>query len=84
MKALLQKKTSCLSGDHNRLLMRSVSQLGTSPVRSQLPTRIWVEVVSGLMSAALLGLTIIFPDWMEVLFGLAPDAGDGSTEWGLP
>ena len=22
-------------------------------------------------------------DWLEVLFGLAPDAGDGSVEWGM-
>ncbi|MBB5318085.1 hypothetical protein HDF09_002771 [Edaphobacter lichenicola] len=83
MKLLLQKKTSCLSGDHNRLLMQPVCEPGTRPVRNRLPKRIWVEIVLGLMSAALLSLTILLPDWMEVLFGLAPDAGDGSAEWGV-
>jgi hypothetical protein len=43
----------------------------------------WVEVAMGLMSASFLALTILLPDWMEVLFTVAPDAGDGSAEWGL-
>ena len=36
-----------------------------------------------LFSATLLALTVVLPDWLEVLFGLAPDAGDGSVEWGM-
>ncbi len=36
-----------------------------------------------LLSATLLALTLVMPDWLEVLFGLAPDAGDGSAEWGM-
>jgi hypothetical protein len=52
-------------------------------MQNRLLTRFWVEMVLGLMSAALLALTIDVPDWMEVLFGLAPDAGDGSAEWAL-
>jgi len=45
--------------------------------------RIWVEIVLGLMSASLLALAILLPDWMEVLLGFAPDAGDGSAERGV-
>jgi hypothetical protein len=52
-------------------------------MQNRLLTRFWVEMVLGLMSAALLTLMIVVPDWIEVLFGLAPDAGDGSAEWGL-
>ncbi len=52
-------------------------------MQNRLLTRFWVEMVLGLMSAALLALTIVVPDWMEVLFGFAPDAGDGSAEWAL-
>jgi hypothetical protein len=49
----------------------------------RLPTRFWVEMGLALFSAALLALTLVMPDWLEVLFGLAPDAGDGSVEWGM-
>jgi hypothetical protein len=49
----------------------------------ELPARFWTEAALGLVSAALLALTLAVPDWIELLFGLAPDAGDGSAEWGL-
>jgi uncharacterized membrane protein YccC len=49
----------------------------------RLPTRFWVEIGLALFSATLLALTLVMPDWLEVLFGLAPDAGDGSVEWGM-
>jgi hypothetical protein len=52
-------------------------------MQNRLPVRFWVAMVLGLTSATLLALTIVLPDWMEVLFGVAPDAGDGSAEWGL-
>jgi hypothetical protein len=37
----------------------------------------------GLISAMVLALTVLMPDWIERLFGSAPDAGDGTTEWTL-
>jgi len=52
-------------------------------MQNRLPVRFWVAVVFGVISAILLALTIVVPHWMEVLFGFAPDAGDGSAEWGL-
>jgi len=82
MKVSRQKKTAHLYANHNQLLMRTSYQPGSS-MQNRLPTRIWVETALGLMSAALLALTIVLPDWIELLFGSAPDAGDGSTEWGL-
>jgi hypothetical protein len=82
MKVSQQKKTACLYDDHNHLLMRTSDQPGTF-MQKRLPTRIWVEAALGLMSAALLALTILLPDWIELLFGSAPDAGDGSTEYGV-
>ena len=36
-----------------------------------------------LMSAVLSLLTATDPQWLERLTGMSPDAGDGSTEWGL-
>jgi hypothetical protein len=77
-----QKKTARLSGDHSHVPRRMSYRPGTS-MQNRLPAKIWVEIALGMISASLLALTILLPDWMEVLFGLAPDAGDGSTEWGL-
>lgn len=33
--------------------------------------------------AALAVLTLIVPDWIEVVFGVEPDAGSGSLEWAI-
>lgn len=82
MKVLLQRNSARLPDDHNRLTRRTSYPPGTS-TQNRLPTGMWVEVAMGLMSASFLALTILLPDWMEVLFTVAPDAGDGSAEWGL-
>jgi hypothetical protein len=52
-------------------------------MRRSLPTRFWVEVALGVASGALTALTITWTDWIELIFGIEPDGGDGSTEWGL-
>jgi hypothetical protein len=49
-------------------------------MQKRLLAKFWLEVALALISAALLALTIVAPDWMEGLFGAAPDAGDGSAE----
>ena len=51
-------------------------------MKSRLPLRFWVEASLGAASAAVFALTLVWPDWIERSVGLAPDAGDGSTEWG--
>ena len=83
MKLLLQKETSCASGEHNRFLTGPACQAGAPPVPKRLPARIWVELMLGLISAVSLTLAIVLPNWMELLFRLAPDAGDGSAERGF-
>ena len=45
--------------------------------------RFWYEAGLGAAAAALLLLTAVVPDWIEVAFGFEPDAGDGSFEWVL-
>jgi hypothetical protein len=82
MKVLLPRKSIPVPDVRKRALRRPPNQPGKS-TQSRLLTTIWVQVVLGLISATLLVLTILLPDWMEVLFGFAPDAGDGSAEWGL-
>lgn len=83
MKLLLQKKSSAVSREQNRFLTGPVCRPETPPVRGRLPARVWVELALGLTSSALLALALLSPHWMELLFGLAPDAGDGSAEYGL-
>lgn len=49
------------------------------PVRK----RFWAEVFLGSVSAVLLVVTLIRPDWIEVAFGVEPDSGSGALEWGI-
>ena len=45
--------------------------------------RFRVETGMGLVGAALLVLTIIRKDWIEVLFNIDPDHYSGSAEWAI-
>ena len=43
--------------------------------------RVRIEVaVSALLGAATI-LTAVWPDWIEGLFGVDPDGGNGTVEW---
>jgi MFS superfamily sulfate permease-like transporter len=45
--------------------------------------RFWAEVVLGVLSAALLILTTAWPDWIESVFRVDPDGGNGALEWAV-
>jgi ABC-type thiamin/hydroxymethylpyrimidine transport system permease subunit len=47
----------------------------------RLRRRLRIEVVLALVSAVLCVLTLVFPQWIEELTGLEPDAGSGALEW---
>jgi ABC-type thiamin/hydroxymethylpyrimidine transport system permease subunit len=47
----------------------------------RLRARVRIEVVLAVISAALCALTLVFPEWIEELTGLEPDAGSGALEW---
>lgn len=51
----------------------------SKPVRS----RFWVECALALISGNLAVLTLLWPNWIELIFGVEPDGGDGSLEWVL-
>ena len=46
------------------------------------PLRSWLEMAVGGLSALVFAATMVWPDWIERLVGVEPDAGDGSAEWG--
>jgi hypothetical protein len=42
--------------------------------------RFWAEALSALATAVLTVVTVVVPDWIEAVFGAAPDDGSGLTE----
>jgi hypothetical protein len=47
------------------------------------PLRFWIDGALGVFSTVMLVMTVTMPDWIERIWGLDPDGGDGSVEWGL-
>jgi hypothetical protein len=45
--------------------------------------RFWIEAALALLTAGLLVFTLISREWIELLFGVDPDGGDGSLEWAI-
>ncbi|MDX3803172.1 ABC transporter permease [Streptomyces sp. AK04-3B] len=43
--------------------------------------RFWAEIALGTLSGLLFLITLIWRDWIEMLFGVEPDAGSGAVEW---
>jgi len=43
--------------------------------------RFWVEVGLAVVSAILFLATIVWRDWIEIVFRVDPDHGNGSFEW---
>jgi hypothetical protein len=48
---------------------------------TELPRRFWVEVGLAVFSAFLILLTLVWKDWIEIVFRVDPDHGNGSFEW---
>ncbi len=42
-----------------------------------------LESAAAVVCAVLAAASAVWPDWIERLTGMAPDAGDGGAEWGL-
>jgi hypothetical protein len=43
--------------------------------------RFWVESALAAVSVFLVLLTLVWKDWIEEIFGVDPDHGNGSLEW---
>lgn len=44
-------------------------------------TRFWIEVTLATLSGIFFLMTVLWRDWIEIIFGIDPDNGDGSAEW---
>ena len=49
--------------------------------RRRLGLLFWVEAVASAVGTFLGLLTIVWHDWIEGVFGVDPDHGNGSAEW---
>jgi hypothetical protein len=45
--------------------------------------RFWLEAVLGLACFILMIITLISREWIEILFGIDPDGGNGTVEWAI-
>jgi undecaprenyl pyrophosphate phosphatase UppP len=48
---------------------------------AELRVRFWVESVFASVTGVLAVVTIFWHDWIEAVFGVDPDHGNGSAEW---
>src|SRR5713101_4167516 len=57
----------------------SAGKPGESP--KVLRSRFWAEIGLGLASALFAVLTLLWRDWVEIVFRVDPDHHSGSLEW---
>ena len=46
-------------------------------------TRFWIEAGLAALTAILFVVTLISREWIEAIFKVDPDGGDGSLEWAI-
>jgi hypothetical protein len=52
-------------------------------MKQQLRPLFWVEALLALGNAMLLVMTLLWKDWIEIVFDVDPDAGSGALEWAI-
>jgi hypothetical protein len=60
-------------------LRRRVGPIVKDKARS--PARFWLEAGSAGVAGVLAVVTLLWRDWIELVFGVDPDGGNGSVEW---
>jgi hypothetical protein len=52
-------------------------------MRTTLRTRFWIELGLAATTALFFALTLLWKDWIEIVFRVDPDGGSGSLEWAI-
>ena len=52
-------------------------------MKPQLRPFFWIEALLALGNAVLLVMTLVWKDWIEIVFDVDPDAGSGALEWSI-
>ena len=50
-------------------------------MRNALRRRFWLETGMAIVTSILFVITLVQRDWIEVVFGVGPDNGNGFLEW---
>jgi hypothetical protein len=43
--------------------------------------RFWCQIGLGALSGVLAIVSLVWPQWIELIFGIDPDGGSGEAEW---
>jgi hypothetical protein len=71
---------SDLTSESTSATLEVVTPSVQRPLWKSLPVRFWIELGLGTVSAVSLMLTLVWPQWIEAIFKVAPDNGEGSSE----
>ena len=52
-------------------------------MKRDISVRFWVESGLAVLSVILLLATLLWKDWIEIVFDVDPDAGSGALEWAI-
>lgn len=52
-------------------------------MRARVRTRFFVETALATLTTIFFVLTLVTREWIEVVFGVDSDGGDGSLEWAI-
>jgi hypothetical protein len=50
-------------------------------MRGALRLRFWLETGAAAITSILFVITLVWRNWIELVFEIEPDAGNGSLEW---
>ena len=52
-------------------------------MKNALRLRFWLEAGLGSLTGILFVVTLFWRDWIEILFNVDPDEGNGALEWSI-